>query len=220
MIIGASSGIGKTVAGLLKDSTSLITIGRSDLAESDHHHRCDVVSDPLPDLDVPLHGLVYCPGSIQLKPFRALRPTDFQDDFSIHVVGAVRVIQHYLKNLQEAGSSSVVLFSTVAVARGMSFHASVAAAKGAVEGLTRSLAAELAPGIRVNAVAPSLTDTPLASRLLRNEKQREAAALRHPMKRIGDTADIAAAVTYFLSDEASWITGQVLAVDGGLSSLS
>ncbi len=220
LIVGASTGIGQAVYSRLQALHNPITMGRAMVEASGSHHTCDVMADPLPDLDMPLHGLVYCPGSINLKPFRSLRDSDFQDDFNINVLGAVRVLRKYLENLQRSGSASVVLFSTVAVSRGMAFHASVASAKGAVEGLTRSLASELAPAIRVNAVAPSLTDTPLAAKLLRNDKQRDAATQRHPLKRIGTADDIASAVLYFLSEESSWITGQVLAVDGGLSTLS
>ncbi|MEM9025142.1 MAG: SDR family oxidoreductase, partial [Bacteroidota bacterium] len=183
------------------------------------NHLVDVLNDPLPDLDVPLSGLVYCPGSINLKPFRGLSEEAFLEDWKINVLGAVRCLHHYEAALKASGHASVVLFSTVAVQTGMPFHASVAAAKGAVEGLTRSLAAEWAPTIRVNAIAPSVTDTPLAARLLRNERQMEAARERHPLKRYGAPEDIAGATAFLLSQEARWITGQVMAVDGGLGAI-
>ncbi len=121
--------------------------------------------------------------------------------------------------LKAAGNSAIVLFSTVAVKQGMPFHTSVAMAKGALEGLTRSLAAELAPKIRVNAVAPSITDTPLASRILNNEEKKQSSGDRHPLKRVGEASDIAQAASYLLTDESSWISGQILHVDGGMSSL-
>lgn len=219
LIVGASKGIGKSIFEAIKESENLITISRNGVEGSSEDYQLDVINDPLPDLDHPLHGLVYCPGTVNLRPFRSLKDTDFRNDFEVNVLGAVRVLQHYLKNLKKAEKSSVVLFSTVAVGKGMPFHASIAAAKGAVEGLTRSLAAELVPNIRVNAVAPSLTDTSLAEKLLRNEKQREAAADRHPLKRIGSVEDIGHAAVYLLSDQASWVTGQVFGIDGGLSAM-
>ena len=174
---------------------------------------------PVDQLPETLEGLVYCPGSIRLQPFSRLRDEDFRADFELNLLGAVRVLRAALPCLKAAGRASVVLFSTVAVGTGMPMHASIAAAKGAVEGLTRSLAAELAPGIRVNAIAPSLTDTPLAAGLLRSERQRAAAAERHPLGRIGQPSDLAAAALFLLSEEAGWVTGQVLHVDGGMGGL-
>ena len=213
LVVGGSSGIGASIVQQLQDH------GRPVIALNRHAQPpVDVTSqDALPTVSGPLAGLVYCPGSLQLAPFDRLQLEQFRQDLEINVIGAVRVIQQYLDSLKESGHASIVLFSTVAVQRGMPFHASIAAAKGAVEGLTRSLAAELAPAIRVNAIAPSLTDTPLASRLLRSDRQRAAADERHPLKRIGQAADIASAARYLLSPESSWVTGQVLAVDGGLS---
>jgi NAD(P)-dependent dehydrogenase (short-subunit alcohol dehydrogenase family) len=174
---------------------------------------------PMDRLPETLQGLVYCPGSIRLQPFSRLRDEDFRADFELNLLGAVRVLRAALPCLKAADRASVVLFSTVAVTTGMPMHASIAAAKGAVEGLTRSLAAELAPGIRVNAIAPSLTETPLAAGLLRTERQRAAAAERHPLGRIGQPSDLAAAARFLLSDEAGWVTGQVLHVDGGMGGL-
>lgn len=176
--------------------------------------------EELPAITVPVNGLVYFPGSITLKPFRSVTENDILNDMQINCLGAVAVIKQYLNNLKQSGNGSVVLMSSVAAQRGMPYHASIAMAKGAVESLARSLAAELAPAVRVNCVAPSLTDTPLAERLLNSADKIEAAQKRNPMKKVGDPAIVAAAVTYLLSDEASWTTGQVLAVDGGMGVLS
>lgn len=166
-----------------------------------------------------LDGLIYCPGTIQLKPFHRLTADDFQKDFQINVLGAVAALQSALPALKASGGASVVLFSTVAVAQGMPMHASIASAKGAIEGLTKSLAAEWAPLIRVNAIAPSLTDTALASFLLNSDLKKEAAGKRHPLQRIGAPDDAAHLVEYLLSDAAKFMTGQVLHWDGGLSSV-
>jgi NAD(P)-dependent dehydrogenase (short-subunit alcohol dehydrogenase family) len=179
--------------------------------------RADIDPGSLPKR---IQGLVYCPGSIRLRPFQRLKPEEFLEDFQINLLGAVNAIKACLPGLKSAKApGSFVLFSTVAVQTGMPFHASIASAKGAIEGLTRSLAAELAPKIRVKAIAPSLTDTPLAEALLSDDGKRTAAAKRHPLHRIGNTADIAAAATFLLDDSASWITGQILAVDGGMGAV-
>ena len=175
----------------------------------------EITADDLPEQ---LHGLAYCPGSINLKPFRSLKPAAFQADFDVNVLGAVKVLQAAHQVLKKGGGS-VVLFSTVAVGQGMPFHASVAAAKGAVEGLTKSLAAEWAPAIRVNCIAPSLTDTPLAGRLLSTPEKKEASGQRHPLKRVGEPEEIAALAHFLLSDEGSWMSGQVIGMDGGMSTL-
>ena len=166
-----------------------------------------------------LDGLVYCPGSIRLEPFQNLKLDAFREDFELNLIGAVRAMQAALPALKAGTRPAVVFFSTVAVSTGMPMHASIASAKGAIEGLTRSLAAELAPSIRVNAIAPSLTATPLAARLLRSDRQQEAAARRHPLDRIGQPEDIAAAARFLLSEQADWITGEILAVNGGMGSL-
>jgi len=172
-------------------------------------------------LEIPevLDGLVYCPGTINLKPFHQLTEEDFLADFQVNLLGATRVLQQALPSLKKSPTASVVLFSTVAVKCGMPFHSSIAAAKGAVEGLTRSLAAEWAPKIRVNAIAPSLTDTPLAAIFLGDDKRREAAAERHPLKNIGQPEHVAELVSYLLSDAARFTTGQIFRPDGGLSSV-
>jgi NAD(P)-dependent dehydrogenase (short-subunit alcohol dehydrogenase family) len=216
LLIGGNSGIGAALAAALQaQGHSVLSAHRS----SDPPLNITDDQPAFPDVEDPLDGLVYLPGSINLKPFASLRPADFRSDLEINLLGAIKTLQHYQKALQAAENASVVLFSTVAVSTGMGFHASVAAAKGAVEGLTRSLAAEWAPRVRVNAVAPSLTDTPMATRLLRSEAQREASAKRHPLGRIGQPEDVAAAAAFLLSDESAWMTGQVLHVDGGMGAL-
>ena len=223
VVIGASSGIGyATAKALLEEGNEVITLSRNtpDLS-GNTHYTFNVLTDDINTIPLPeqLDGLVYAPGSINLKPFRGLKKTDFQDEMKINFFGAVDALQWAQKPLVATPGASVVLFSTVAVKQGMPFHASVAAAKGAVEGLTRSLAAEWAPKVRVNAVAPSLTNTPLADRLLNNETKQEAAAKRHPLQRYGEAADIANAALFLLSEKSSWITGQIIGVDGGMSTL-
>jgi len=173
----------------------------------------------LGELPEVLDGVVYCPGNINLKPFHRLTAEDFTRDWQLNVLGAVTTLQAVMPWLKKSDNASVVLFSTVAVSVGMPFHASTASAKAAIEGLTKSLAAEWAPKIRVNAIAPSLTNTPLAERLLSSEEKIDAAAKRHPLQRIGSPEEMAAMVAFLLSDESRWITGQVLHVDGGLSSV-
>ena len=182
MVVGASKGIGNSLAKMLTaDGNTVIAISRTEgeLAgmEGVDFQTYDVASDePLPTIEGIIDGVVYCPGSINLRPFNRLTETDFVSDMQINLLGAVRVIQHYLPNLKISENGSIVLFSTVAVQTGMGFHASVSAAKGAVEGLTRALAAEFAPKIRVNCIAPSLTDTPLAEKLLNTPEKRDASA--------------------------------------------
>lgn len=173
------------------------------------------------DLDLPdtLDGLVYFPGSIQLKPFHRLSEEDLIEDFRLNCVGAAKAIQAALPALKKSESASIVLFSTVAALQGMGFHASIAAAKGALESMGRSLAAEFAPSIRVNMIAPSLTDTPLADSLLANDDKREAAAKRHPLNRVGDPQEVAGLVSFLMSDASRFMSGQTLRPDGGLSTL-
>jgi 3-oxoacyl-[acyl-carrier protein] reductase len=226
-IVGGSSGIGLELVKILSDHHHEIYVGsrtNNALVEipGAHHLALDVLAksidlETLPEI---LHGLVYCPGTIVLKPFQRLTIDDFLNDLNLNLLGAVKVIQGCLKRLKKSpAGASIVLFSTVAVKTGMAFHASVASAKAAVEGLTRSLAAEFAPRIRVNAIAPSLTETPLAENLLSSEDKRRASAERHPLKRIGSPRDIAQLAVHLLSDSGSWITGQIIHADGGMSSL-
>jgi NAD(P)-dependent dehydrogenase (short-subunit alcohol dehydrogenase family) len=226
-IVGGSSGVGLELVKVLSENHHEIYVGSrttDTLAEFPgvHHIPMDVTAETtdLGTLPETLQGLVYCPGTIVLKPFQRLTLDDFKEDYNVNLLGAVRVIQGCIKQLKKSPSgASIVLFSTVAVKTGMPFHASVASAKAAVEGLARSLAAEFAPRIRVNAIAPSLTDTPLAKNLLASDEKRKASADRHPLKRVGTPDEIARSAAYLISDAGSWMTGQVFRIDGGMSSL-
>ncbi len=226
-IVGGSSGIGLEIVKKLRGHQNEIFVGSrtSDFLseyQDIHHLPIDIADEILEPEGLPevIHGLVYCPGTILLKPFQRLTIADFRNDFEINLLGAVKTIQSCLKRLKKSPTgASIILFSTVAVKVGMPFHASVASAKAAVEGLTRSLAAEFAPRIRVNAIAPSLTKTPLAESLLSNEDRQKASAERHPLKRIGSPHEIAGLAQHLLSDEGSWMTGQIFHIDGGMSSI-
>ena len=212
LIVGGSSGIGLEIVNELnQNGHNIYVASRTNDAIANmsrvHHFPLDVrASDAslngIPDL---LHGLVYCPGTIRLKPFQRLTIDDFQEDLQVNYLGAVQVIQACLKKLKKSSSgASILMFSTVAVKTGMPFHTSVA---------------EFAPRIRVNAIAPSLTDTRLAENLLSSEERRRGSAERHPLKRIGTPQDIARLAAHLLSDKGSWITGQIFHVDGGMSSV-
>lgn len=221
ILIGGSSGISKSFVELYAENYQIKAFNRN--ATSIEHknvtnYSFDVLKDDL-IIDESCDALVYAPGSIVLKPFKNLSQEDFLADFEINVLGAVKSIKKVLPLLNKNGLSSIVLFSTIAVSLGMPYHASVAAAKGAVEGLGKSLAAELAPHIRVNIIAPSITDTPLASKILGNDKARENAKNRHPLKKIGDPKDAAHLINFLVSDQAQWISGQVFHLDGGMSTL-
>lgn len=227
IIAGAGKGIGLKTAEILNGYYNLYTISRNSSPElaalNTKFYRLDLSTVNLASLhDLPetIDGLVYCPGSINLKPFNRLTRQDFLDDLNQNVLGAVGIIQKLLPNLKKANGASIVLFSSVAAKLGMPFHSSIATSKAAIEGLAKSMAAELALSkIRVNVIAPSLTNTPLAGSLLNTEEKREASAKRHPLQRIGDAGEMAQLVSFLLSDSSSWITGQVIGVDGGMGSL-
>lgn len=219
LIIGGSHGISKCLADRLQSSgMNTLTASRSASSHCNgaQHQIFDAANPTALNLPEQLDGLVYAPGSITLKPFHRLSEEDILTEFKLNALGAAQVIQQCLPALKKSPAASVVLFSTVAVQTGLPFHASIAMAKGAIEGLTRSLAAELAPGIRVNAIAPSLTATPLAENLINNDAKREASAQRHPLKTIGEPEDIAALAAFLLSSEAKFITGQIMHADGGM----
>ena len=224
LLIGGSYGIGNAIVTTLHTEANVFVASRTHenlTGINIKHIPFDASSDTLDTTNLPsiIDGLVYCPGSINLRPFRGLKPEAFEADLNINFIGLVKVIQAVLPNLVASEQSSIVLFSSVAVTMGMPFHTSVAAAKGAVEGFAKALAAEYAPKIRVNVIAPSLTDTPLADKFLSSEEKREKSALRHPLKRFGTAEDIAEMTNFLLSDKSSWISGQIFHVDGGMSTL-
>ena len=222
-IVCGSSGIGLELINILKDDCELYTASRNAgplTAKGIPHTPLDVTQAGLDLQGLPeqLDGFVYCPGSINLKPFRMLSLEAFQKDMEVNFTGLLKVLKEVMPKFTDG--ASLVFFSTVAVGTGMPFHTGVAAAKGAVEGFARALAAEYAPKLRVNVIAPSLVDTPLASRLLNNDKKQEKMAERHPLKRVGNPSDIARMAAFLLSDSSTWMTGQVLGVDGGISTLN
>lgn len=226
LIIGGSSGIGESIVAKLAESSennvvatyfSHAKVDRDNVKFFPYNAEIDNLSH----LELPeeIHGFVYCPGAIMLKPFKRLTEQSVIDDFKLQVIGAMNAIQAILPNLEAAKNASIVLFSTVAVQQGFNFHAQVAMSKGAIEGLTKSLAAEFAPAIRVNCIAPSLTDTPLSERLLNTDEKRKSNADRHPMKEIGKAEDSAELAVFLLSEKSKWMTGQIIHIDGGMSSI-
>ena len=224
LIIGGNSGIGKSLLEKLnQEGHEVIAANRKGLKEMPlgvEYVEYDAIDSEskLTIIDA-IDGLAYCPGSINLRPFSRLSLEEVRQEMELNFFGAFRTIQQVLPSLKKSENPAIVLFSTVAVGTGMPFHASIASAKGAVEGLTRSLAAELAPSIRVNAIAPSLTDTPLAEKLLGNDVKKQGAAERHPLKKFGTSEDIAEAAYYLLTPNSKWVTGQILHLDGGMSSV-
>ncbi len=226
LVIGGSSGIGYELSNKLaiQEYDVIATYNQNKVSSERSnliYHHLNVLDKDIDFSFLPqkLDGLVYCPGSVNLKPFHRIKPEEFTSDYDLQVGGAVKTIQAALPLLRQSNHPAIVLFSTVAVQMGFNYHSQVASSKGAVEGLMRALAAELAPKIRVNCVAPSLTDTPLTQNLLNTDEKRALNEQRHPLKRIGKPTDIVDAVEFLLSEKSSWITGQVLHVDGGISKL-
>ena len=224
LLIGGSYGIGLAIAKELQFENNVYIASRSNENLSEvkaTHISFDATTDTIDTSQLPtvIDGLVYCPGSINLRPFKGIKPEAFETDLQINFLSLVKVIQSVLPNLLASEQASIVAFSSVAATMGMPFHTSVAASKGAIEGFVKALAAEYAPKIRVNVIAPSLTDTPLADKFLNNETKQEKSAERHPLKRFGKPEDSAQMATFLLSDKSSWISGQIFHVDGGMSSL-
>ena len=222
VVIGGSKGIGEAiVTSQLALGNKVVNISRSKpeiFHDNLEHHYCDVLKDDLPQMDKEINSLVYCPGSINLKPINSLKIDDFRDDLEINFIGAVKVIQFYLGQLKSSLSPSVLLFSTVAVKLGMPYHASIAASKGAVEGLVKSLGAEWAPKIRINAIAPSIAETDLSAKFLRNESMTEKIVDRHPLKRILNPLEIATFADFLISSKAQAFSGQIFEMDNGIVS--
>lgn len=225
LFIGGSTGIGLETIKLLQNECNIYVASRSNENLKNlniEYIKFDSGVDEFNSELVPeeLHGFVYCPGSINLRPFRSLKISTFEEDLNLNFLSMVKTLQKVINNLKKSGNSSIVLYSTVAVKIGMPFHTSVSASKGAIEGFARSLSAEYAPGIRVNVIAPSLTNTPMAERFLNNEIKKEKVGNRHPLKRCGESIDIANYTAFLISDKSSWITGQTLGIDGGMSTIN
>ncbi len=224
LVLGGSTGIGLAVVKQLKGKGHNVIAtynSTTQLKGESNYHYLNILDEEIDLSFVPdqLDGIVYCPGSINLTSFKRITPENLIQDFQLSVIGAFKLIQKLLPKLKKSEQASIVLFSSVAAQTGFNFHTQVSTIKGAIEGFTKALAAELAPKVRVNAIAPSITNTPLAGKLLNSEAKIEANANRHPLKSIGESEDIANAVTFLLTEESKWITGQILTVDGGISSL-
>lgn len=221
VIIGGSKGIGNAIVKTLLNDFKVINISRSS-PDNDHenlsHFSCNILEDELPHIEL-IDVLIYCPGSINLKPISRLTINDFKEDFEINVLGAVKAIQKYLPSLRASNHPNILLFSTVAVKLGMPFHASIAAAKGAIEGVVKSLAAELAPTIRINAIAPTVTETDLAAKILRNDKMKENITERHPLKKYLNPEEVAGMAAFLISEKAASISGQIFEMDCGIVTL-
>ena len=224
LIIGGSSGVGESLVKRLKANNNLISTYHKNPQENSENvnfYKYDVISGSPSILQIPeaLDSIIYCPGTINLKPFNRYTEDELIDDFKINVLGFLKILSAFKRHLLNTDNPSIVLFSSVAAQKGIAYHTQVACSKGAIESLTKTLAAELAPKIRVNAIAPSLLDTPLADKFLNSELKIKNNIERHPLKKIGEANDISSMVEFLISDNAKWITGQVINIDGGLSTL-
>ena len=220
LIIGGTKGIGKAIIDLLIEENKIICMSRSvsDYNHENYNHiQLDATLDNYPDLEK-IDSLVYCPGSINLKPISTLSIEDFRNDFELNVIGAVKSIKKYLPLLKKGENPSILLFSTVATKLGMPYHASVSASKSAIDGIVKTLGAELAPKIRINAIAPTITNTELASKILRNEKVLENMIERHPLKKILSASEVAKMAKFLISEDGSSISGQIINMDAGIVS--
>ena len=220
LIIGGTKGIGKAIIDLLIEENKITCMSRnfSDYNHVNYNHiQLDATLDNFPDLEK-IDSLVYCPGSINLKPISTLSIEDFRNDFELNVIGAVKSIKKYLPLLKKGENPSILLFSTVATKLGMPYHASVSASKSAIDGIVKTLGAELAPKIRINAIAPTITNTELASKILRNEKVLENMIERHPLKKILSANEVAKMAKFLISEDGSSISGQIINMDAGIVS--
>lgn len=218
VIIGGSKGIGSAILLQQLETNMVYNISRNapDITHPNlKHFSVDVLQDSLPDIET-VDTLIYCPGSINLKPIGSLSIDDFRNDFEINVIGAVKAIQKYLPILKKGTNPSIVLFSTVAAKLGMPFHASIATAKAGIEGLVKSLGAELASVVRINAIAPTITETSLSAGILRNDRMKENMVERHPMKGYLKPEEVANMANFLISENAKSISGQIFEMDYGI----
>ena len=220
VIIGGTKGIGKAIVSEVVDNNNVVCLSRNqtDFSHDNYtFHNFDALVDDYPDFES-VDCLIYCPGSINLKPISTLSLDDFRNDFELNVIGAVRAIKKYLNLLRKSGSASILLFSTVATKLGMPYHASVSVAKSGIDGLVKTLGSELAPKVRINAIAPTITNTELASKILRNDKVIENMVERHPLKKILSSDEVAKMASFLISEDASSISGQIFNMDAGIVS--
>ena len=224
-IVGGSSGIGLSLIKQISSKNNIYSASRNDNNLNEYnvkHIKYDSVNDLEIDTSIlpeKIDGFVYCPGSINLRPFNTLKIESFLEDYKINFLGAIKSLKIILPLMQKSDNSSIVFFSTVAVSTGMPFHSSISSSKGAIEGLTRSLAAEFSPKIRVNSIAPSIVKTNLSEKFLNSDLKIEKASERHPLGRIGKDEEISKLAAYLLSDDSRWVTGQVINIDGGIGSI-
>tara|TARA_Y100001954_G_scaffold129975_1_gene139046 strand:- start:55 stop:723 length:669 start_codon:yes stop_codon:yes gene_type:complete len=216
LLVGANSATSKNLIENYENKYNFIKMSRN--SEFSDVENFDLLNEKTyHNSNIELNGIVYFPGTINLKQFERLKIEDFEEDLNINVIGLIKILKYYKKQLQK--KSSIVLFSTVATKLGMPYHCSTSMVKSAINGITLSLAAEWAPNIRVNCISPSLFKSHMSSRLFSSEKSIERISNNHPLKRTGNTKDISTLINFLLSEDSSWITGQNISIDGGLSTL-